>query len=295
MANHPQQPNHQKLSISPAKKALIAFLIGTLATSMMYYFFKKSKVDLTNPILSQDSFQGPAELSTAIQISCQDSAKKIFDLSKCSDKESEFIKNAANCLNVYYSLELDNDHGATADGNYGDMSLQIAQCYSAVENSNPKAVDFLKKITAQFDWDVYMGPISCDSKSTLAAYIETYSENRTFKCVKIADLPNLISEFKNKNFKSLKSMMANGQVANQGIIEADVNCPEPLVNIEKNLTKLTTTAFEITDPKLESGAPDDIFIEMTRNKNRLLNLQFKIRGEGCLHFQSLLAPSTETE
>ena len=293
MANHSTQ-GEQKKSISAPQKALIALVVGALAVSVMYYFFRDVSANLTEPALSQDSFQGPAELSTAVQISCQDSAKKIFEESNCAEKEVEFLKNAANCLNVYYSLDIENDSPGT-EGNFGDISLQIARCYSALDKSNGKAIDFLKKVNAQFDWDIYMGPISCDSKSTLSAQIESYSKARVLKCLKASDLPDLVAELKNRNFKILETLLATDEIGHQGIIEADVSCPEPFVNIEKNLTRLLATAFEITEPKLEPGAPDDVFIELTRNNIRLLNLQFKVKTDGCLHFQSLLAPPVESE
>ncbi len=289
-----QSHNENKESVSAPKKAVIAFAIGAFLIAVLFYFYKKTQAELTDPVTTQDSFQGPADLSSAVQITCQDSAKKVFMLPSCSDKEAEFLKNAANCINVYYVLDA-NSENTTAEGNFGDLSLHIAKCYSETEKLNSKAVEWLKKINAQYDWDVYMGPISCDSKSTLSAQIENYSEDHHFKCYKTSDLQSLISELKNSKFQILKSLLATNEVAHQGIIEADVSCPETLVHIEKNLNKILSTPFEVTEPKLESGAPDDVFIELTRNNERLLNLQFKIKAEGCLHFQSLLAPSSETE
>ncbi len=181
------------------------------------------------------------------------------------------------------------------EGNYGDIALEIAECYATVDQSKSKAAEWLKKTNESQDWDIYMGPITCDSKSTLASYIESYSSESNFRCLKTAELPKLISELKAKNFKVLLSMLGPDEVPHQGIIEADVSCPETIANIQKNLTQILSKPFEITEPKLESGAPDDIFLEFVRNNNRIINLQFKLRSDGCLHFQSLLAPSTETE
>lgn len=91
------------------------------------------------------------------------------------------------------------------------------------------------------------------------------------------------------------SMLGPDEVPHQGIIEADVSCPETKANIQKNLAQILSKPFEITEPKFEAGAPDDIFLEFVRNNNRIINLQFKVKSDGCLRFQSLLAPSTETE
>jgi hypothetical protein len=184
---------------------------------------------------------------------------------------------------------------AGTEGNYGDLSLHIATCYATTDTSSTKAADFLAKTNEAYDWDIYMGPISCDSKSTLAAYIESYSTKRNFKCLKTQNLPELIKDLKDKKFEILNSLIPNDEIAHQGILEADVTCPETLSNIQKNMKQILSTAFEITEPKLESGAPDDVYIEITRNTSRILNLQFKVKLDQCLHFEALLAPSSETE
>lgn len=293
MANDPSQDS-KKINVGTTKKAIIAFLIGATLVSILFYFFKNSKIISSAPQLTQDSFQGPAELSTAVQINCQESAKKIFSEKNCIDKETEYLKSAANCLSVYYSVD-QNNLGIASEGNYGDIALEVAKCYSENEKSNSKAADWLKKIGDLYDWDIYMGPISCDSKSTLAAHVESYSINRNFKCIKTSDLSVLVTELKNKKFEILNTMLASDEVVHQGIIEADVSCPETMANIEKNINHILSSPFEVTEPKLESGAPDDVFIELTRNNERVLNLQFKIKADGCLHFRSLLAPSSEIE
>jgi hypothetical protein len=293
MANDTSR-EEQKESSSARKKALIALAVGSLVVFAVYFFFKTTRPELLEPLISQDSFQGPAELSAAVQVSCQESAKKIFAEINCSEKEVEFSKSAANCLSVYYSIDTDK---ATAEpeGNYGDISLHIAKCFAEVNSSKEQAADWLKKVNELYDWDVSMGPITCDSKSTLAATIESYSEVRAFKCLKIADIQSLVSDIKSKNWDRLRQMLPADGIAHQGLIEADISCPETIANIEKNLNQMLSEPFEVTEPKLEDGAPDDIFIEVTRNGARILNLQFKVKSDGCLHFQSLLGPSSEIE
>lgn len=290
MSDHQENKKQNALA---TKKAWIVFVVGAIAFLILFYFFKKPNNDLSATTLSQDSFQGPVELSTTVQINCQESAKKVVSEKNCADKEAEFLKNIDNCLTIFYSTEAEKN-SAAVEGNYGDLSLQIAKCYFDDEKSNAKTSEWLKKINEKYDWDIYMGPITCDSKSTLAANIEKYSEAHDFKCFKVTDLPNIISEIKNKKFIILKSMLSPQEIAHQGLIEADVSCPETFVNIEKNLSKILSTGFEVAEPKIEDGS-DDIHIEITKNKNRLVNLQFKVKAEGCLHFESLLAPSTESE
>lgn len=290
MSDHQEDKKQNALA---TKKAWIVFVVGAIAFSILFYFFKKPNIDSALAPLTQDSFQGPAEMSAAVQINCQESAKKVVAEQSCADKESEFLKNIDNCLSVFYSIEADKNTTAT-EGNYGDLALQISKCYSVSEKSNAKASEWLKKINEKYDWDIYMGPITCDSKSTLAANIEKYSETHEFKCFKVSELPNIISEIKSKKFQILKSMLSTDEISHQGLIEADVSCPETFVNIEKNLNKILSSGFEVAEPKIEDGS-DDIHIEITKNKNRLVNLQFKVKAEGCLHFESLLAPSTESE
>lgn len=293
MANDQFQED-RKMNASATKKAIIALVVGAILTSVLFYFFRKKTIDLPNGLTSQESFQGAAEISSAVQLTCQESAKKIFEEKNCADKEAEFLKNAANCLNVYYTAESDKE-SAGSEGNYGDLSLAIADCYSKIDASNSKAAEFLKKTNDMFDWDVYMGPITCDSKSVLAAHIENYTETRNFKCLKIADLKSLLTDLKNKKFDVLKSMATNDDVVYQGFIEADVTCPETQINLHKNLEKLLNTNFEITEPKYDEGSVNDLYLEFTKNNERILNLQFKIKTDGCLHFQSMLAPSSGVE
>lgn len=292
MAND-QTREEIKEALSAKKKAATAFLIGTLTIAILFLFVKKGTDEsaATEPV-TQDSFQGPSELSATVQSNCQESAKKIFQLTNCKDKETEYLKNSTNCLNVYYSID-NETNTKMPEGNYGDIALDIAQCYAT--NDKTKAAAWLQSVNASQEWDIYMGPITCDSKSTIAAYIESYSTEKSFVCFKTIELPRLISELKNKNFKSLLETLGQDEIPHQGIIEADVSCPETRENIQKNLSQILSKPFEITEPKMELGAPDDIFLEFVRDNNRIINLQFKVKSDGCLHFQSLLAPSTETE
>ena len=63
----------------------------------------------------------------------------------------------------------------------------------------------------------------------------------------------------------------------------------------KNIQKNLLSGFEITEPKMDSDNTDQIFIEFTRGNSRVLNLHFKTLTDGCLKFESLLAPSQTTE
>ncbi len=282
-----------KEALSAKKKAAAAFLIGSVAVAILFLFVKRgSVVPLTAEPATQDSFQGPSELSATVQMNCQESAKKIFQELNCKDKETEYLKNSPNCLNVYYSI--DNETNIKMpEGNYGDIALDIADCYA--KSDKTKATAWLQAVNTSQEWDIYMGPITCDSKSTLAAYIESYSTEKDFVCIKKTDFSRLITDLKSKNFKSLMETLGPDEIPQQGIIEADVSCPETQENIQKNLTQILSSPFEITEPKMDSGAPDDVFLEFVRDNNRIINLQFKVKSDGCLHFQSLLAPSTETE
>lgn len=295
MANDQQSREDIKEALSAKKKAIAAFLIGSVVIAILFLFVKtRSNLTTTTEPVTQDSFQGPSELSATVQMNCQESAKKIFLEKNCKDKEIEYLRNSPNCLNVYYSID-NETNTKMPEGNYGDIAIDIADCYATNDKSKVMAAKWLQTVNASQEWDVYMGPITCDSKSTLSAYIENYSTEKDFVCIKATDLPRLITDLKNKNFKNLMETLGPDEIPHQGIIEADVSCPETQENIQKNLVQILSKPFEITEPKFESGAPDDIFIEFVRDNNRIINLQFKVNADGCIHFQSLLAPSTETE
>lgn len=292
MDNNKNTPQaEEKKGLSGKQRSLIAFIIGLVVVSGLIYAFRGV---FTPTAMSdqptQDSFQGPAELSTAAQVSCQESATKVIEASDCAGKDTEFFANASNCLNVYVVVEKETD---PFEGNYGDLSLRIAQCYQS-QNSSDQAKTFLEKVASQFSWDVNMGPVSCDSASTIAAHIESYSASTEFKCVKKDEVQVIVNELKNKNFEFIKSLIGPNKIVHQGFIDSDVSCPETFASLTKKLETVTSKGFEVPNPKMESGDSDDVFIEIFRGANRALILQFK-DSEGCLRFDALLAPSEQVE
>lgn len=290
-SNKNSSQSEEKKSFSGKQKALITLAIGILVISGLVYAFRNNFTPTTvGDQPTQDSFQGPAELSTTAQVSCQESATKVMETADCAAKESEFFANGNNCLNVYVIAEKDADN---FEGNYGDLSLRIAQCYQS-HGSAEQAKNFLEKVAGQFSWDVNMGPVSCDSASTLAAYIESYSVAHDFKCIKKDETATIVNELKNKNFGFIKSLIAANQIVHQGFIDSDVSCPETFASLTKKLETVTSKGFDVPNPKMAADAPDDIFIEIFKGANRALILQFKEK-EGCLHFDGLLAPSEQVE
>lgn len=280
-----------KKSLSGKQKALIALGVGVMIVSGLVYAFRNNfSPTAMGDQPTQDSFQGPAELSTTAQVSCQESATKVMDTADCTAKESEFFANGNNCLNVYVVAEKDSEN---FEGNYGDLSLRIAQCYQA-RGSTEQAKNLLEKVASQFSWDVNMGPVSCDSASTLAAYIESYSIVHDFKCVKKDETQIIVNELKNKNFGFIKNLIAANQIVHQGFIDSDVSCPETFVSLTKKLETVTSKGFDVPNPKMDPGAPDDVFIEIFRGPSRALILQFKEK-DGCLNFDALLEPSEQVE
>jgi hypothetical protein len=78
MAND-QFKEDQKMKASATKKAIAALVVGATVTSVLFYFFKNKPLNLTATEISQDSFQGAPDISSAVQITCQESAKKLFE------------------------------------------------------------------------------------------------------------------------------------------------------------------------------------------------------------------------
>lgn len=284
--------NEQENSRKPIIVAVIAVVIGAAVLTGLFFVLKNFRQSEATGS-SQESFQGPAELSTTVQAECQQSAEKIIKMSACSEKENEYFSHVNNCQSVYFAV---GDTSADSEeGNYGDLALMIAKCFADHDKAVDKAKSVLAKTLELPEWDIYMGPISCGSKSTLEAYLESYTTGASFSCIKTENLNSLVEDFKNKKFSVIKTLIPPGRVAHQGYIETDVSCPETIASIEKTLEQLLTDNFQITEPRIEStDSHNDVFIEFTKQDSRLLNIQLRPSAEGCLQFESLLAPSQES-
>lgn len=279
-----------KKSWSTTKKASVAFFSGATIVIAMIYFFNPSQLKYTSASPSQEFFQGPAELSAAVQNTCVEEAEKIIKTKNCEGMASLFFAQAENCLQVMVQVESDQK---SFEGYFADLSFEIESCYR-LENKTPEAIEFLKNLNKTYQWDVYMGPVSCDSKSVIAARLDSYVD-KTFKCFKKNQVPELIQEMKSKNFSVLKSLVPVGGIVHQGVLETDVSCPEPLSSMIKTIEKNLSTGFDVSDQQKENASDTDLYLELTKQSQRVMNLHFKIRPDECLEFDGLLAPSNASE
>lgn len=273
------------------KKIVISLGAGLVLLIVIALIIKNSRSFSGSQIVNQEAFQGPAELSAAVLNACQESAEKIVKSESCENKKNEYLQNVEGCAQAYISVD---NQPEAFEGNYGDFAVSVAQCYQK-SSQTTEARAFLELVAGKIAWDFYMGPVTCDSQSVLSAYIESFSDKNDFACYKQSDLNKVLSELKNKNFGIVTKMLPPGSIGYQGVLEADVSCPESISSILKNIQKNLTTGFEITEPKMDSDNSDQIFVEFTRGGTRILNLHFKTLSDGCLKFESLLAPSQTTE
>lgn len=240
---------------------------------------------------SQESFQGPAELSTAVQQDCLQSAKEILNEVDCKTKDEKFFASLASCQAASYSTE-------TAEGNFSDLTIHISECYFEKQNNRTAAIQILDK-TQQIipEWDVFQGPISCPSKPILSALKESYSDSKKFTCIKSADLAQVATKIQEKSFSFLIELVKPGALVQQGFIDSDASCPDTLATVEEILGKIAKnplTAKEIVDEKPSEEKVNDRYIEIFNGSKKLLNLHFKIDRDDCLNFVSLLAESGES-
>lgn len=280
-----QKPDYSSLKRMAVFAVLfVVILIGGL------YLKKKFENNGADSDASQESFQGPAELSTTVQQDCQLGAKEILGEVDCKIKEEKFFNSIASCQSAGYSTE-------SAEGNFSDLSIHISECYFEKNSDRSAAVAILDKTQQTIpEWEVFQGPIACPSKPILNAMKESFAESKKWTCVKTADISQLATRLQNKEFSFLDELVKPGSVVQQGYIDSDASCPEPLVIVKDILSKMTKNSFTVKEVD-SSAQPEeksaDRYLEFYNGSKKLLNLHFKIDGDGCLTFNSLLAESTE--
>ena len=285
-----QHKDQQINSIS--KKRLILFS-GLFIILIVAGIYVKQKF-VSAPTVSdatQESFQGPAELSTSVQQDCLQTAKEILNEVDCKIKDDKFIASIASCQSASYSTE-------TAEGNFADLTIHISECYFEKQKDRLSAIQILDK-TQQIvpEWEVFQGPISCPSKPILNALKESYAESKKFTCVKSADIAQVASKIQNKTYSLLADMVKPGALVQQGFIDSDASCPDTMATVQDILGKISKTPLtvkELIDEKPSEEKVSDRYIEVFNGNKKLLNLHFKIDGDDCLNFVSLLAESGES-
>lgn len=240
---------------------------------------------------SQESFQGPAEISSTVQQDCQQIAKEILNEVDCKVKDEKFLANIPSCQSASYSTE-------TSEGNFADLTIHISKCYFEKQSDRLSAVQILDK-TQQIvpEWEVFQGPISCPSKPILTALKESYAEGKKFTCMKSADIAQVAAKIQNKEYSLLSEMVKPGDLVQQGFMDSDASCPDTLSTVQEILGKVSKnslTVKELVDEKPSEEKVNDRYIEVFNGSKKLLNLHFRVDGDDCLNFVSLLAESGES-
>lgn len=274
---------------------LTLFIGGLLIFVILYKFLLGSKIQLpgADTGVGQDAFQAPAEISTSLQIECQASVDKIDKLESCEEKETEFLSKAGNCTG--YSFALEAPKSLDSDGQYSDIVFNIAACYKKLgADKVSQAVALLKKAESDFPaWQVNMGPITCDSKSTLSAYLDAYSADATFTCTKSADLEKVIQQLQSKDLGFLKSMLWSNHIPELGLRDSDVSCPESLKEITNSLVKALNQSSKVSLSNEQKTDSMTTFIEINKGADLVALLKVATNPDGCLYLDSLLVSNLD--
>lgn len=295
-----KQPSDERPLIKKLVLPLTLLIGGLLIVLVLYKFLLGGKIDLPigDSAQGQDAFQAPAEISTSLQIECQASVDKIDKLDDCGEKQAEFDAKSASCAS--YSFALENPKSLDSDGSYSDIVFNIASCYKKAGNDKvPQAIAVLKKAQDELPaWEVNFGPISCDSKSTLSAYLDAYAADASFVCTKSADLEKVVAQLQNKDLGFLSTMLWSQHVPELGLRESDVSCPETLKEISKSLTKALNQSQSVKLSSSNSGEDQKTdtttsFIEINKGADVLAMVKVGTNSDGCLFLDSVLVPNLD--
>ncbi len=281
------------------KIPLIIFIVGlALVFTLLKVFNLTDKAYFNSDVtlaesLNPESFQAPAEISSEIQIECQTSAEKIESISSCDDQQKEYLSHIQNCLNAQYATD-------SSEGKFGDLIFKITSCYTA-DNNKDKALALLQKAQTFGSWDIYAGPISCDSDVAIAAWVESLNKENSFACVSKNDLNSLISNLQSQNFSSLDKTLFPSKILQFGLLDADVTCPDSYKKIKSTLEGLYKQNIKAelmtTDDQaaLKDAGLEKVYINLSKGSEQMGLLKFSLNSENCLVFESLLLANPEAQ
>ena len=281
------------------KIPLIIFIVGlTLVFALLKIFNLTDRAYFNSDAtiaesLNPESFQAPAEISSEIQIECQNSAEKIESIANCDNQQTEYLNHVQTCLNAQYATD-------NSEGKFGDLVFKIASCYIA-DNNKDKALTILQKAQSFGSWDIYTGPISCDSDVAIAAWTESLNKENTFACVAKNDLNGLISDLQSQNFTTLDKTLFPAKILQFGILDSDVSCPDSYKKIKGTLQSLYKQNIKaelmITDDQsiAKEAGLDKVYINLSKDNQQMGLLKFSLNSENCLVFESLLLTNSESQ
>ncbi len=281
---------------SKKRTALVVALAGlgvALVAIVSYKTLAKLKELEIIPDNSQEQFAGVAQMSEELQSECQKSSEKIssiaaqFKPSDIAQMFAEYKLNAENCREVYFSIEKKSP--IRSEGMYPDLVVDIAAMAAKIDRTQAAEIlNFAKSINT---WEFYMGPIVCNSKATIDAYLESLNlpaEKVCFK--KDTDKEKLLTEIKNKNFSILSKSLSNDRVVPIGLPESEAGCPVKISTITNLVQNATTGSFSVEEEPSQN--PEVINFVFKSNAVVKLILEFASVND-CLQLQSVLVPNLQ--
>lgn len=285
---------------------IVASLSVLLAVAIYYSSLLKIKMQLPVNENTQEQFAGTVQVSEQLQSECQKSAEKIISLSvigaegvatKLVAMFAEYRQNAENCREVYFSTENKTEKKTQenilfrSEGTYPDLIVDIAML--AAKTNKTQAIEMLNFAKNLAAWEFYMGPIVCNSKTTIEAYLESLNLPAETACFKAAtDKEKLFTEIKNKNFLALSASLSSNHVVSLGLINSEVGCPEKISLIVQLVQKASAGNLKLEEEIRQNSSTDGInFVFKTDTENKLI-LEFAA-VEDCLQLQSVLVPEQQ--
>ncbi len=273
------------------KLAASLLLVAVVVSCGSYLILKKvrqnEEAKLNAP---QEQFSAQAESSQQLQSECQASVQKIAKAENTKNAFEEYKRHADNCREIYFSIETSSI--CRNEGMYPDVVLDLITTASKTDHGF--AMEMLKYAQTLGPWQLYMGPIVCESKPVLQAYEESLNTKENSLCLKIADIKTQLEpQLKNKNFAVLSQLLPQSKVAWLGSPDSDVGCPEKFSNIVASAVKATQGSMKFEELASQQSDKRNIsFVYKTQNDDDSLVLEFGVAGE-CLQFQAALIPGLQ--
>ncbi|AGH94298.1 hypothetical protein [Pseudobdellovibrio exovorus] len=287
---NPQQPEQKQ---NKKRQYLIA-VIATLAVSAVaagsYYALSFAKELEEKANESQEQFVGDPEVSSQLLTECQKSAERIADSQSLDQIITEYKRYADNCRSVYVVVE--KESFVRNEGMYPDLVVDIA--FLAAKTDKSKAMDVLNFAKGLEPWEYYMGPVICESRGVVEAYIEAFQSTTERRCLKkTEDSAQLIAALKSKNFSLLPQTLKEGEVVWVGLPDSEVGCPEKMSDIMNLVTRLTSGSdVEFEENQSENAESSGLtFIYKTKSDDKMI-LEFS-ESDSCLQLGAVLVPDLQ--
>lgn len=295
-----QPPEKAPENKKKSRLAIIAASVGLLLTAIVTYkAMLKIKEQQLVENSGQEQFAGTVQVSEQLQAECQASAEKITSYSGSSvgatdiaKMFAEYRQNAENCREVYFSIEKKAQF--RSEGTYPDLIVDIALL--AAKTNKTEAIEMLNFAKNISPWEFYMGPVICNSKTTIEAYLESLNSVGEKICFNPdTDREKLSSEIKNKKFSVLAASLQGDRVVSLALMNSEIGCPEKISNITKIIEKASSDKLSIEEEKPTSpggsAAQSLNFVFKTDTESKLV-LEFAAI-DNCLQLQSVLIPEQQ--